>query len=153
MTLRQSIGTGFGALVAATALSGCATAPTAESGAGQAPVFEFSECPVIDSRGWTAYINAMPGPGAKPSLNISGEVDLPTPGFTVELIAGPADRMMPPGQRFSLVAKPPEGMVAQVVTPTQVRYSAPATYGSYRSITVGCGGKVLAQIENIQTAQ
>jgi hypothetical protein len=152
MLMTRIIRGGMAALVAATALSGCATPPQAESGAGQAPVFEFSECPVIASRGWNAHINAMPGPGAKPTLIITGEVDLPTPGFTVELIAGPADRMMPPGQRFSLVATPPEGMVTQVVTATPVRYSAPATYGTYRSITIGCGGKVLAEIENIQTA-
>jgi hypothetical protein len=152
MTITHTLKGSIAALVVATVLAGCATAPKAESGAGQAPVFEFSECPVIASREWNAYINAMPGPGAKPSLNISGVVDLPTPGFKVELIAGPADRMMPPGQRFSLVATPPEGMVAQVVTPTPVRYSAPATYGTYRSITIGCGGKVLAEIENIRTA-
>lgn len=138
-------------IAAACTLASCATAPS-EAETGPAPVYEFSECPVIDSRGWTAYINAMPGPGAKPTLHISGEVDLPTPGFKVELIAGPADRMMPPGQRFSLAATKPEGMVAQVVTPTAVRYSGPPTYEKYRSITIGCGGKVLAHIENIQTA-
>ena len=138
-------------LATAFTLVSCAPAPPKE-GASPAPVFEMSECPVLASRGWTAYINAMPGPGAKPTLNISGEVDLPTPGFKVELIAGPADRMMPPGQRFSLVATGPEGMVAQVVTATPVTYSAEPMSQQYRSITIGCGGKVLAQITDIKTA-
>ncbi len=112
-----------------------------------------SECPVIASRGWTAWIDAMPGPGARPTLHISGEVDLTTPGYSVELVPGPADRMMPPAQRFSLIATPPGGMTAQAVTPTSVKYQGPATYTAYREIIVGCGGAVLARIDRIDTAQ
>ena len=138
-------------LVAVSTLASCSTASGGEGGK-EIPAFEFSECPVIASRGWNAWINAMPGPGARPTLHITGEVDLPTPGYTVELIAGPADRMMPPGQRFSLVAMGPEDMVAQVVTPTPVRYSRTPANGMYRSITIGCGGKVLATIEKINVA-
>lgn len=138
-------------LAATSALASCATA-NQEAEVGPAPVYELSECPVLASRGWSAWINAMPGPGAKPTLHITGEVDLPTPGFKLELIEGPMDRMMPPGQRFSLAATKPDGMVAQVVTPMPVNYTAEAKSQQYGSITIGCGGKVLAHIENIQIA-
>lgn len=135
------------------ALSACAPSPPAAEGPVPEPGREVVNCPVIESRGWTAWINAMPGPDAVRTLHISGEVDLPTPGYTVELVPGPADRMMPPGQRFSLVAKASPGMAAQVVTPTPVKYAGKATYPAYREIIIGCGGKVLARIDRIEVAQ
>ncbi len=138
-------------VLAGTLAASCAPVlPPAE--AVPPPTMEFSECPVIASRGWKAWINAMPGPGAVRTLYITGEIDLPTPGFTVTLVPGPADRMMPPGQRFALDAVPPGGMTTQVVTATPVRYGGPATYQTYRSITIGCGGRVLAEIDKIETA-
>jgi hypothetical protein len=116
------------------------------------PTFTFSECPVLGSRDWKAWISAMPGPDAVRTLHIEGEVDLPTPGYRVALIPGPADRMMPPDQRFALAANASDAVVAQVVTPTPVRYAGKAGYQEYRAITIGCGGKILTRIENIETA-
>lgn len=135
------------------ALSACTPPSPIDGGTPPEPGREVVECPVIESRGWTAWIDALPGPDAVRTLHISGEVDLPTPGYTVELVPGPADRMMPPGQRFSLVARASPGMAAQVVTPTPARYEGKATYPSYREIIIGCGGRVLARIDRIEVAQ
>jgi hypothetical protein len=135
------------------ALTACASPPPAEGGPAPEPGRPVAQCPVIESRGWTAWIDAMPGPDAVRTLHISGEVDLPTPGYTVELVPGPADRMMPPGQRFSLVARASPGMAAQVVTPTPVKYAGKAAYPAYREIIIGCGGEVLARIGDIPLAQ
>jgi hypothetical protein len=110
-------------------------------------------CPVIDSRNWHAWVDAMPGPGAQRTLNISGEVDLPTPGYTVSLHAGPMDRMMPPGQRFELELAAPDGMVAQVVTTTPVKYREPTPHARYRSVTILCGGKPLATMPDVMIAE
>ena len=134
------------------ALAACAPRSSVGEAPSPEPGREVVDCPVIESRGWTAWINAMPGPEAVRTLHISGEVDLPTPGYTVELVPGPADRMMPPGQRFSLVATASSGMAEQVVTPTPARYQGKATYPAYREIIIGCGGKVLARISNIEVA-
>ena len=82
-------------------------------------------------------------------LHISGEVDLPTPGYSVTLEAGPADRAMPPSQRFRLKVTPPSGMVTQVVTPTQIIFQETATYPAYRSIVVLCEQRVLATIAEV----
>jgi len=111
------------------------------------------DCPVIDSRGWSAWLNKMPSVDGGARLNIAGEVDLPTPGFGVEWVAGPADRANPPGQRFTLVLTPPDGIVAQVVTPTLVKYEDAAAYPAYRAIRVVCGGEVLAEITDIPDVQ
>lgn len=111
-------------------------------------------CPVIGDGKFEAWLDAMPGPGSTgPTLNISGKVDLPTPGYRLELVAGPADRMMPPSQRFRLVATPPGGMTAQVVTSTEVHYRAHATYSAYRSLVILCGDRALATITDIPTAR
>lgn len=110
-----------------------------------------SDCPVIDSRDWSAWLDTMPSLEPGPRLNIYGEVDLPTPGYTVEWQEGPADRANPPGQRMKLILTPPGGIVAQVVTPTPVKYQAKATYPAYREIIILCGGEALATITDIPT--
>lgn len=128
-------------------LAACATTPEAPQ------PMEKPACPVIDSGNWHAWIDKMPGPGATPTLNISGEIDLPTPGYEVKLVAGPADRMMPPGQRFDLELTKPDGMVAQVVTPTAVKYREPTPYDRMRLVRISCGGKVLATIPDVMITE
>ena len=115
------------------------------------PAPQSGDCHVQGSRDWKAWIDAMPGPNRGRTLHIVGEVDLPTPGYATALTPGPADRAMPPGQRFSLTLTPPQGPVAQVVTPTPVRYEGEATYEAYRSIMIGCAGDVIARIDDVQT--
>lgn len=113
------------------------------------PESASAACPVLDNRNWHAWVDRMPGPDAQVTLNISGQVDLPTPGYSVSLRAGPMDRAMPPGQSFELVATPPGGIVTQVVTPADVRYREPTVHQRYRRIVIGCGGTVLATIPDV----
>ncbi|GAB5347345.1 hypothetical protein [Alteriqipengyuania sp. 357] len=113
----------------------------------------MANCPVNDSRDWQAWINMMPGPNAKPTLHIQGEVDMPTPGWSVELIGGPADRMQPPGLRFRLEAEKPDGMTMQVITPTEVRYAETTPYSQIRQIIVTCGDEALVTIEDVPVVQ
>lgn len=126
-----------------TALAACQTAPP------PAQPEQTAACPVIDSRNWSAHINAMPGPGAQRTLIVSGQIDLPTPGHTVALTAGAADRSATPVQQIVLSAQPPTGMVAQVITSVDVRYEGPAIAQQYRGVRVICGGRELAQLEVI----
>ena len=111
------------------------------------------ECPAYESRDWQAWINVMPGPNAKPTLHIQGEVDMPTPGWSVELIGGPADRMNPPGLRFRLEAEKPHGMVTQVITPTQVRYAETTPYSQIRQIIITCGDEALVTLTDVPIVQ
>lgn len=111
-----------------------------------------ADCPVIDSRDWAAWIDAEPGPDA-PSLHIRGIVDLPTPGYGHRWRVGLADRALPPGQHMHLDFTTPDGMVAQVITSTEVAYEGEATYPEYRMILVKCGGDVLAEITDVPVAQ
>ncbi len=106
-------------------------------------------CALIDSRDWTAWVDRMPGPDAQPSLHVTGEIDLPTPGYSIAWQVGPADRMNPPAQFLELVLTPPDGLVAQVVTTEPVHYSGPAVYPEYRAIRVRCGDSQVADITEI----
>ena len=135
------------ASLTAFALASCA--PYEEP--GTAP--PASDCAAYESRNWAAYINKMPGPGARPALHITGEVDMPTPGYSVELVAGPADRAMPPGLRFRMVTERPDGNVTQVITPTEVRYAEPTPYSQIRQIIIGCGDRTLTTITDVPVVQ
>ena len=114
---------------------------------------DIASCPVIDSRNWHAWIDAMPGPDSNPALHVSGEVDMPTPGYRFEWREGAADRSATPVQRLMLTATPPDGMVAQVITTEPVRYDGPAIAKLYRGILVMCGGSVLADLPDVSIAE
>ena len=117
------------------------------------PADDAGACPVLDSRNWTAWVNAMPGPDASPTLHVTGDVDMPTPGFVFEWREGIADRSATPVQRLTLTATPPDGMVAQVLTTETVRYEGPALVTNYGGVIVMCGGEPLAEITDVTVAQ
>lgn len=123
-------------------------APAAPQTVAAAPedVEPAARCPVIDSRNWKAW-TAPDGTGT--TLHVAGEVDLPTPGYQVTWDLGPTDRMMPPGQRVILKAAPPDGLVAQVVTPTPVSFETPGAYPEYRTVIIVCDGAAIAEIEGV----
>lgn len=106
-------------------------------------------CVVTQSRNWTAHVNAMPGPNAQRTLNVAGEVDLPTPGYTVTLTEGIADRSAIPTQQLNLTVTPPApgAIVTQVITPTAVTYTGPAIAQSYTAVRIMCEGQQLAEIQ------
>ena len=122
------------------------------------PVVAPSACPVSDSRDWTAFVNAMPGPDARPELIVSGTVVLPTAGYTVGLRPGPADLSAQPVQTVQLVAIPPDGPAATVLSEVDVRLSMPSLAvqpgegAPYRGVQIFCEGAELAFITPVETA-
>ncbi|MEZ5936778.1 MAG: hypothetical protein R3C52_00995 [Hyphomonadaceae bacterium] len=113
---------------------------------------ETADCPVIESSDWTAWLDKMPGPGAQATLRVSGKVVLPTPGFTLSLTAGMADRSAIPVQTLNLSATPPQEQVIQVLTTETVEFSAPAIAEAYRGVRIRCGDQMLAEITEVETA-
>ncbi len=130
------------------ALAGCAVDAQSGDGQAEAGVPPVATCP-SETRGWTAWISAMPGPNATPSLIVTAEAFVPA-GTAATLSAGPTDRMMPPSQRFTLAlsSRPdaPGGW-------QEVRGTISPALAEYRSVMVGCGDAVVATITDIQTAQ
>ncbi len=140
-------------------IAGCVVNPSIEvqteenSNANSAlsPTIDNSFCPVMETRDWHAWIDRV---GLDESrLNISGYVDLPTPGYQVEWQPGILDRRQPPAQRITLSLVPPEGMVMQVITPTKVNFTMPTSILKYRSVMIYCGDKLLAEIPNVTSQE
>lgn len=122
------------------------------------PVAAPADCPVIESRDWTAFVNAMPGPDARPELIVTGTVQLPSAGYAADLRPGPTDRSAQPVQVVELVATPPDGPAATVLTDMGVRLEMPAplvqpgTPSPYQGVRVMCGETELAYIAPVETA-
>ena len=91
-------------------------------------------------------------PGTKgPTLNISGEITLPTSGYTISVRAGPLDRRQPPTQRVILDLVKPDGPALQVLTMEAVSGQLSDALPAYRAVMIVCGDKALAEIANIET--
>lgn len=139
--------------VAALALAACdfrspAVAFNPEAGQ-EDPVVETADCPALDARGWTAAVRGPLDDQGRAQLVLSGEVDLPTPGFTLTLTPGRADRSSVPTQVFHLAAQAPDGIVSQVVTTETASYEGLAIAQHFRAIRIQCGDRVLTEITDI----
>ncbi len=147
--------------IALMALAACAPAETASEDSDEPVVqddvvvdgVDAAACPVFESRNWHAWVDAMPGPDSRHTLHVSGEVDMPTPGYAFEWRVGAADRSATPVQRLLLTATPPDGMAAQVITTETVRYQGPAIAKLYKGILIMCGARVLADIPDVSIAE
>lgn len=122
-----------------------ACAPAGEKGG------QTADCPVLRSSGWTAHVDAMPGPGPGPELIVTGEVQLPTGGWSVELVRGPVLEVDPPIQELELRADPPEGGATQAIATHRVRATVPALQ-RYGAVRIRCAGEILAEIEEVGVA-
>lgn len=138
----------LGAVLGACATTEPAVTPELPAAAAPAP----NACAVIESSDWKAWVNRMPGVGATPTLIVEGQVTLPTPGFTVALKLGRADRSMTPVQQLILETTPPSGQVMQVLTPQTARIDTPAIVAKYKAVQIVCNGNVIAEITDIPDA-
>ena len=108
-------------------------------------------CPVTESSGWQAHVDAMPGPNSNPRLIVSGQVTVPTGGYRLSLRMGQVAESYPVQVTVYLDATPPSGMATQALVTHNVRGSWPSEE-RVGSVTVRCGSRVLARIDNIETA-
>lgn len=131
------------AALAAMLLAGCQPAEP-EPEARPAPPIEAVAlpCGITGHRNWTA---ARAASGAQQTLTISGEIDLPTPGYGVSLERDPASAPTSADARLNLRLIPPSGVVAQVITPHPVYYFAPAG-GDYELVRISCDGEQITEI-------
>lgn len=107
---------------------------------------------IIDSRGWRAWVDAMPGPGKRAHpLYVTGKIELTTPGYKVTLVkANPRDTRAP----FLVLdleikrERPPDAQVITLYTPY---YADPSPPRRYSGVQIRYQGKVLATIDRIST--
>lgn len=130
------------------------TEPTTATQSTSAAGAIASTCPIMGSENWKAHVNAMPGPGRKPQLGVSGIIITNTAGYQFRLERKATD-FNPKIATVELIVTEPTGMVAQVITKTQVSGTFDATGAStagYDQVTVTCRGKELAVIDDVTIA-
>lgn len=130
--------------LASSLLASCAAVP-ASGPAASGP------CPIAGSGNWAAWINAMPGPNARPTLIVTGKVTVPTGGYSWQW----ADMRVMESHPVQVVADlrviPPAGGATQAIVTHDVRGEWPMS-PPVGSVTVTCGNQTLARIAPVETA-
>jgi hypothetical protein len=107
-------------------------------------------CPLASSD-WQAWVNAMPGPGARPTLIVTGKATVPTGGWTFAWRDVRVMESYPVQVAVDLEAILPNGGATQAVVAHELRGEWPIS-PPVGSVTVQCGGAVLARIAPVETA-
>lgn len=99
------------------------------------PSHHCSKNPVtVDTSDWYAWLNKMP-PG-RPSLHVTGIVQLPTPGYDAMLVEAQPQGTNPTELILDLKVTPRPGIWPQVVTPVSVRYDESPAGTMYQGVLV-----------------
>ncbi|WP_310467578.1 hypothetical protein [Sphingomonas sp.] len=115
------------------------------------PAAEARPCGILASREWKAWVNAMPGPNARPTLIVIGKADTPTGGYSFAWRDIRVMESYPVQVVVDLVATPPSGPATQAIVTHDVRGEWPSQE-PVGSLTIRCGEKVLARISPVETA-
>jgi hypothetical protein len=109
------------------------------------------ESMVIDTSDWYAWVNRMPGPGAVPTLLVTGSVTLPTPGYDVSLVRVPAPAAQPRQLILRLEVRRLPGVWPQVVTTKSVRYEESPYKDAYDRVIIQLPGGGVARLNIDET--
>lgn len=109
-------------------------------------------CPIVSSSDWAAWINAMPGPDARPTLIVTGKVTVPTGGYRFVWRDMRVMESYPVQIAVELEAVPPAGGATRAIVTHDVRGQWPMN-PPVGSVTVRCGGQALARISPVETAR
>lgn len=124
---------------------GCLMLPVVED-----PV--YSTCHAIGSSDWTAHVERIPDhhnrPVLKPTLIVSGQVTVPSDGYSVSLDLGPVEKIDGIVQQILVRTGPPRRPAAQVLTNVAVRGAFPARK-HYDAVRIRCGDGTLAIIKSV----
>ena len=130
---------------AASALAACAAAPAPPPTVPLPP-----PCPVLSSSDWRAWVNAMPGPGSRPTLHVQGNVTLPSADWTARFVGSRVMESYPVQVVVELDAAR-DGMGIQVPVTREVRGNWPSEE-KVGAVTVMCRGRTLARVSPVETA-
>lgn len=131
------------------ALAACSTAPHPAPGPTPSPSRPQDACPILASSDWAAWINAMPGPNARPTLIITGKVTTPGGGWDFVWRTSVMESY-PVQVAIDLEPLIPEGGTQAVAT-REVRHELPIA-PPVGAVTVRCGGRTLARISPVEAA-
>jgi hypothetical protein len=93
----------------------------------------------------------MPGPGARPTLIVTGKVTVPTGGYRIEWGDFRIAESYPVQIYGELRAIPPAESATQVVTTHDVRGEWPVD-PPVGAVTIRCGDMVIARVSPVESA-
>ena len=111
-----------------------------------------SDCPILGSSDWTAFINAMPGPGARPTLIVTGKVRVATGGYRAIFSDMRVAESYPVQVFLDLNVTPSPGPASQAIETLEVRGEWPMA-PPVGSVAIRCGNQTLARIANVEIAR
>lgn len=92
-----------------------------------------------DKDTFKALLNKMPGPGANPTLHVTGTVTVPTTGYHVSLVEAVPQGINPKILILEVKKVKPTGPAGDVVSHIPVKYDKPHS-PDYTDVTVRCDG-------------
>lgn len=108
-------------------------------------------CRSVNGSDFAAWVNAMPGPNARPKLIVIGKVTAPTGGYRIRFGELTVMESYPVQIIADLVVTPPAGPATQAVMTHDVRGEWPSEE-KVGAVTVRCGSKTIARISPVETA-
>jgi len=114
----------------------------------QVSLKQTADCPLISSKNWSAELRQSDDK-ERLILSISGDIELPNPGYSIVLKPGAATRSLPPSQHFNIQTERLDGFYIQAVTPMTLKHSSDAMANQYHSIIIHCGAQVIATIDDV----
>jgi hypothetical protein len=118
----------------------------------QTPPTPLPDCPILGASDWVAFINAMPGPGARPKLIVTGKVRVATGGYRANFTDMRLAESYPVQIFLDLEATPPSGPATQAIETIDVRGEWPMA-PPIGSVAIRCGNQTLARIANVEIAR
>lgn len=131
----------------------CSETTGASTPTPKEPSSAMTKCLAHSPNDVAMWINAMPGANDNPTLIAMFKVTAPTPGYRFDFKILEVKESEPPQYVFDLVSFPPTGIVTEVETETDVRIEIPGfDHAKIAAATVMCDGKVLFELDEVETA-
>lgn len=128
-------------------LAAAPASAAAQRGTAPAP----NLCRAAANGDWSAHVNAMPGPGARPTLIVTGAIGV-KPATRTRLRLSPAVMESdPPQYTVILDMSLPRHPTIDSRERRQVRGSWPIS-GRVGAVHIRCGGRIVASIRHVETA-
>lgn len=108
-------------------------------------------CDITGASDWAAWVNAMPGPGARPTLIATGKVTVPTGGYRFQWGELRVMESYPVQVVAELVTIPPNGPATTAAATHEIRGEWPID-PPVGAFTLRCGDMVLARVSPVETA-
>lgn len=106
-------------------------------------------CPFAGNKDWAGWVNAMPGPGMKRTLIVTGKVDVASDGYAGRLTPTFQEEINPPIQHFDLTLVEQAGAKKGW---QEVRGDMRAG-GMFTAVVIDCHKQQIARISPIGIAQ